>query len=60
MLRTFIKKVRKAIEGGDKAQAEAAYKAATPVIDKMVGKGMIHKNAAARQKSRLNAGIRGL
>ncbi len=59
-LGTSVKKVVKAIETGDKAQAEAAYKAAVPVLDKMTGKGIIHKNAAARQKSRLNARIRAL
>jgi small subunit ribosomal protein S20 len=60
MLRTSVKKVVKAIAGGDKAQAEAAYKAAVPVLDKMTGKGIIHKNAAARHKSRLNMRIRAL
>ena len=57
-LGTSVKRVVKAIEAGDKAQAEAAYKAAVPVLDKMIGKGIIHKNFAARQKSRLNARIR--
>lgn len=59
-LGTSVKKVVKAIEAGDKAQAEAAYKAAVPVLDKMTGKGIIHKNAAARQKSRLNTRIRAM
>lgn len=55
--RTFLKKVVKAIAIGNKEQAEAAYKAAVPVIDKMVSKGLIHKNKAARHKSRLNSRI---
>ena len=55
--RTFLKKVVKAIAIGNKEQAEAAYKTAVPVIDKMVSKGLIHKNKAARHKSRLNARI---
>lgn len=55
--RTFLKKVVKSIAIGNKEQAEAAYKAAVPVIDKMVSKGLIHKNKAARHKSRLNARI---
>jgi small subunit ribosomal protein S20 len=55
--RTFLKKVVKAIAIDNKEQAEAAYKAAVPVIDKMVSKGLIHKNKAARHKSRLNARI---
>jgi small subunit ribosomal protein S20 len=60
MMRTFIKKVTKAIDAGDKAQAEAAYKTAVPVIDRMAGKGLIHRNKAARHKSRLNAQVRAL
>ncbi len=55
--RTFVKKVVKAIAIGNKEEATAAYKAAVPVIDKMVSKGLIHKNKAARHKSRLNARI---
>lgn len=56
--RTYIKKVVAAVASKDKAAAEAAYKAAVPVIDKMVNKGIIHKNKAARHKSRLNADIK--
>jgi small subunit ribosomal protein S20 len=59
-MRTFVKKVLKAIGSGDKAQAEAAYKEAVPMVDKMAGKGLIHKNKAARYKSRLNTRIRAL
>lgn len=59
-VRTSIKKVLKAIATGDKAQAEAAYKDASPMIDKMANKGLIHKNKAARHKSRLNTRIRAL
>ena len=57
-MRTHVKKVAKAIATGDKAQAEAAYQAAVPVIDRSAGKGIIHANKAARQKSRLIAHIR--
>lgn len=60
MMRTYIKKVVRALEAGDKAQAEAAYKAAVPVIDTAAGKGLIHKNKAARHKSRLNSRIQAL
>ena len=49
-----------AIETGDKDQAQAAYTAAVPVIDRMADKGIIHKNKAARHKSRLNAQIKEL
>ena len=60
MLRTSIKKVIKAIETGDKEAASSAFKQAVPVIDSMVGKGMIHANKAARHKSRLNAQVKAL
>jgi len=60
MLRTYIKNVVKAIATGDKSVAETAYKAAVPVIDSAVGKGLIHKNKAARHKSRLNAHVKGM
>lgn len=60
MLRTSIKKVNAAIESKDKEAANSALKAAIPVIDKMAGKGLIHKNKAARHKSQLNARLRAL
>lgn len=60
MLRTQIKKVVIAIEKKDKDAASAAYQAAVPVIDRMADKGVIHKNKAARHKSRLNSQIQGL
>jgi len=60
MFRTFIKKVVAAIEAGDKEQAREAYQRAVAVIDKTANKGLIHKNKAARHKSRLNARIQGM
>jgi len=54
MMRTSIKNVYYAIEKGDKAAAEAAFKQAEPTIDRMANKGLIHKNKAARHKSRLS------
>jgi small subunit ribosomal protein S20 len=57
MLRTSMKKVLKAVQGQDKAVAQASLKAATSVIDRMAGKGIIHKNAAARHKSRLSSRV---
>ena len=57
-MRTAIKKVEAGINAGDRAAAEAGYKAAVPVIDTMVSKGIVHANKAARHKSRLNARIR--
>ncbi|HKJ07969.1 MAG TPA: 30S ribosomal protein S20 [Gammaproteobacteria bacterium] len=59
-LRTYVKKVQKALAGGDAATAQAAYKDALPVIDAMARKGLIHKNKAARHKSRLNQHVRAL
>lgn len=53
-MRTTIKKVLAAIESGDKSAAETAYKAAVPAIDRSVTKGLMHRNKAARHKSRLN------
>lgn len=60
MLRTYIRKVLLAIEKGDKEGAHTAYGAAVPVIDRMAGKGIIHRNKAARHKSRLTARIQSL
>jgi len=60
LMRTEVKKVIKAIDAGDKAAAEAALKSAAPVLDRMAGQGLIHKNKAARHKSRLNAQIKAL
>lgn len=58
MVRTYIKKVVAAVAAGDKKLAEESFKAAQPVIDRMASKGLIHKNKAARHKSRLVASIK--
>ena len=54
LLRTQIKKVLVAIETKDKEAANNAFKEATPIIDRMANKGIIHKNKAARHKRQLN------
>ena len=59
-VRTFIKNTLKAIETGDKEQASSALTLAIPVIDSMAGKGIIHKNKAARTISRLNTQIKAM
>lgn len=59
-MRTAVKKVVKAIGDGDKEAASAAYKEATPLVDNMARKGIIHANKAARHKSRLNAHIKAM
>ena len=51
--RSALRKARFAIESGDIEQANAAAQAATKALDKAAAKGVIHKNKAARQKSRL-------
>ncbi|MCB1687436.1 MAG: 30S ribosomal protein S20 [Halioglobus sp.] len=60
LVRTVIKKVNAAIGSGDQAAAKTAYDNAVPVIDRMADKGIIHKNKAARHKSRLNAQVKAL
>ncbi len=60
MMRTRVKQVFSAIEAGDKPSAETAFKDAVPVLDHMARKGLIHKNKAARYKSRFNAQIRAM
>jgi small subunit ribosomal protein S20 len=59
-MRTYVKKVVKAIESGDKAAAVEAYKSAVPLLDRASNKGLIHANKAARHKSRLNAHIKAM
>ncbi len=56
-LRSQIKHVILAIQKGDKSAAQSAYQEAVPVIDQMANKGLIHRNKAARHKSRLNKQI---
>ncbi len=58
--RTVLKSTVNAIESGDKEAASSAYKSAVPIIDALVSKGLIHKNKAARHKSRLNVKIKAL
>ena len=60
MVRTYIKNVVKAVDAKDLPKAQAALDAAVPVIDRMADKGIIHKNKAARHKSRLNAHVKAL
>ncbi len=58
--RTVLKNTTSAIEAGEKDNAASALKSAIPVIDAMVSKGLIHKNKAARHKSRLTAKVKAL
>jgi len=59
-LRTAIKKVRKAVVAGDKVAAQTVFKDSQCVIDSIADKRIIHKNTAARYKSRLAAAIKAL
>lgn len=60
MMRTRIKSVLKAVEAGDKTLAETSYRDAVSLIDKNAKVGLLHKNQAARFKSRLNNRIRAM
>ena len=60
MLRTAVKKVLKALEANDAAGAQAAFAVAQPILDRFSSRGLIHKNKAARHKSRLTARIKAL
>lgn len=59
-MRTEVRKVLKAAAGTDKAAAQAAYRAASSMVDRTATKGIIHRNAAARYKSRLNQRVRAM
>lgn len=59
-LRTAIKKVRKAIDAGDKAAAQAVFQESVSVIDSISDKRIVHKNKVSRHKSRLSAQIKAM
>jgi len=59
-LRTALRTVLTAVKAGDKAAAREVYKDAVPEIDRMVTKGILRKNRAARYKSRLNAKVKAM
>jgi len=56
-LRGALRSMRTAIDAGDPAQVKDALRETVSLVDKMASKGVIHKNAAARYKSRLAARI---
>jgi small subunit ribosomal protein S20 len=58
--RTAVKKVRKAILAGDKAAAQSALNENMSVMDGLADKRIVHKNKAARHKSRLSAAIKAM
>ena len=59
-VRTFVKKVSYAVAAGDKKEAVSGFAAMQKNVDQAVSKGLIHKNQAARKKSRLSAEIKTL
>lgn len=59
-IRTFVKRVEKAISSGDQAAAAAALKDAQPELMRGVSKGLVRKNTASRKISRLSAQVKGL
>ena len=59
-MRTSVKRVARALNAGDADAAEAALKQAGPILDGAAGKGLVHKNKAARHKSRLNTRLKAL
>jgi len=58
--RTYIRKVEAAIQGGNKAEAEAALKAAEPHMVRGAAKGVMQRNTVARKLSRLSKQIKGM
>lgn len=60
MLRSAVKKVLKALESNDAAAAREAFNVAQPILDRFSARGLIHRNKAARHKSRLSARIKAL
>ena len=59
-VKTAVKKVEASIATGNKAEAEAALKAAQPVLHSGIGKGVMHRNTAARKISRLSKRVKAL
>ena len=59
-LRTAIKAVQKAVVAGDKAAAQTVFSTSMSTIDSVADKKIIHKNKAARHKSRLSAAIKAM
>jgi small subunit ribosomal protein S20 len=59
-MRTAVRTVAASIAGGNKEAARSGYQQAVPIIDSLVSKQIIHRNKAARHKSRLAARIRAM
>ena len=59
-IRTFVKRVEAALDGGDKAAAAEALKAAQPELARGVARGVVPKNTASRKLSRLTKRVAAL
>ena len=59
-LRGSLRTMRESIAKGDKATAQKTYRETVSALDKAVQKGVLHKNTAARYKSRLNARVKAI
>lgn len=59
-IRTFLRKVEEAIEGGDQTVAKDALKNAQPELMRGVTKGLLHKNTVARKMSRLSSRVKAM
>lgn len=59
-LRTALRDMRAALAKGDKTAAEQTFRATASALDKAIQKGTLHKNTAARYKSRLSARLKAL
>ncbi|MDR7194417.1 30S ribosomal protein S20 [Luteimonas terrae] len=59
-LRSAVKKVLKALEANDATGAQEAFNVAQPILDRFSSRGLIHRNKAARHKSRLTARIKAI
>ena len=59
-LRSAIKEVRKAVAAGDKVAAKAVFQRSVSTIDSIADKDILHKNTAARYKSRLSAAVKAM
>jgi small subunit ribosomal protein S20 len=58
MMRTFLKKTLAVIDAGNQEEAREQLRQTTSVLDRFADKGLIHKNKAARHKSRLSARVK--
>jgi small subunit ribosomal protein S20 len=59
-VRTYLRRVEQAIAAGDQEKAQLALSEATSELQRAVGKGVFHKNMAARKISRLSSRVKAI